>query len=75
VFSVEDRIGEIEQTYAHLLSDCLVLSVTGETFRLILAFKDGTTLRVAERWRQQALVRYSYYSPLCHPSWSGSEKQ
>jgi len=58
---VESRVYEIEKKYAHLVQDLLVLSLTDETFRLILALKDGTTLRVAERWRTQTLVRYSYY--------------
>jgi hypothetical protein len=35
--------------------------LTEETLRLVLALNDGTTLRVAERWRGGTLVRYSYY--------------
>ena len=58
---IETRIYEIEQKYTHLLRDLLVLSLTDETFRLILALKDGATLRVTERWRTQTLIRYSYY--------------
>lgn len=58
---IEARVQEIAQKYAHLVYDVLVLSLTDETFRLILALKDGTTLRVSERWRGQLLVRYSYY--------------
>jgi hypothetical protein len=58
---VEDRIRDIEQKYAHLTQDLLVLSLTDETFRLILALNDGTTLRVAERWYSNSLMRYSYY--------------
>lgn len=58
---IEDRIHEIEQKYAYLILDLLVLSLTDETFRLILALKDGTMLRITERWRRQELVRYSYY--------------
>jgi len=61
VLSVEDRIYEIEQKYAHLIQDVLVLSMTDETFRLLLALLNGTTLRVSERWRGQTLIRYSYY--------------
>lgn len=57
----EVRIREISHKYAHLVYDVLVLSLTDETFRLILALKDGTTLRVSERWRGQTVVRYSYY--------------
>jgi hypothetical protein len=58
---IEDRVRAIEQKYAYLIQDLLVLSLTDETFRLVLALKDGTTLRVAERWRSEELVRYSYY--------------
>lgn len=58
---IETRVQEIAQKYAHLVTDVLVLSLTDELFRLILALKDGTTLRVSERWRGQLLVRYSYY--------------
>lgn len=58
---VEDRIREIEQKYAYLLQDFLILRLSEETFRLILLFNDGTTLRVAERWRDNKLIRYSYY--------------
>ena len=59
--SIEDRIQEIGQQYAHLIQDVLVLSLTDETFRLILALNDGSTLRVTERWQNRSLIRYSYY--------------
>jgi len=58
---VENRIGEIGQRYAHLMQDMLALSLTDETFRLVLLLNDGTTLRVMERWHEETLVRYSYY--------------
>jgi hypothetical protein len=58
---VELRLSEIQQKYAHLLQDVVVLSLTEETFRLIFYLHDGTTLRVMERWRGQVLFRYSYY--------------
>ena len=58
---VENRIGEIGQRYAHLMQDMLVLSLTDETFRLVLLLNDGTTLRVMERWHEETLVRYSFY--------------
>jgi len=37
------------------------IRLTKETLRLVLVLNDGMTLRVAERWRDGALVRYSYY--------------
>lgn len=58
---VEARVQEIERKVAYLVHDVIVLSLTDETFRLILSLHDGSTLRVAERWRNQALFRYSYY--------------
>jgi len=51
----------IECKYAHRIQDLLILHLTEETLRLILVLNDGTTLRVAERWRGGVLVRYSYY--------------
>jgi hypothetical protein len=58
---IELRVQEIAQKYTHLVYDVLVLNLTDETFRLLMALKDGTTLRVSERWRGQLQVRYSYY--------------
>jgi hypothetical protein len=58
---LEERIHDIEQKYTHLVLDVLVLNLTEETFRLILALNNGTTLRVTERWQAEELVRYSYY--------------
>ena len=58
---VEERLRQIESTYAHLIRNFLVLQLTEETFRLVLSLSDGTNLRVTERWRGGALVRYSYY--------------
>ena len=48
---VEESVREIEQQYAHLVQDLLVLRLTEETLRLVLVLNDGTTLRVAERWQ------------------------
>ena len=58
---IEERISQIESTYAHLICTVLVVNLTEETFRLVFGLNDGTNLRVAERWRGGALVRYSYY--------------
>ncbi|MBI4639878.1 MAG: hypothetical protein HY731_04245 [Candidatus Tectomicrobia bacterium] len=58
---IEERIRQIESRYAHLIRNLLVLHLTDETFRLVLMMNGGTRLRVAERWRSGALVRYSYY--------------
>lgn len=58
---VEARVQEIERNYAQLVHDVIVLSLTDQTFRLILTLQDGSTLRIMERWRNQTLFRYSYY--------------
>ncbi len=58
---IKERIRQIESTYAHLLRNVFVLHLTEETFRLVFILNDGTSLRVAERWRGGTLVRYSYY--------------
>ncbi|MBI3800958.1 MAG: hypothetical protein HY268_28780 [Deltaproteobacteria bacterium] len=58
---IEDRVRQIEGKYTHLVQNLLVLHMTEETFRLVLFLNGGTSLRVAERWREGALMRYSYY--------------
>jgi len=58
---IEERVREIEHKYAYLTQDLLILRLTEETLRLVLVLNDGSTLRVAERWRGGALLRYSYY--------------
>jgi len=58
---IEKRVREITQKYAHLAQNLLVLRLTEETLKLILVLNDGTTLRVAERWQDNTLTRYSYY--------------
>ena len=58
---IDERVRQIEQQYAHLVQDVLVLRLTDETLKLVLVLNDGTTLRVAERWRGSTLARYSYY--------------
>lgn len=59
--SVQDRVREIEQHAAHLAQDVLVLRLTDETLRLTIVLNDSTTLRVTERWKNEILIRYSYY--------------
>ncbi|HSX80486.1 MAG TPA: hypothetical protein VLQ80_18190 [Candidatus Saccharimonadia bacterium] len=48
---IEERISQIESTYAHLIYTVLAVNLTEETFRLVFGLNDGTNLRVAERWR------------------------
>jgi hypothetical protein len=57
----EERINEIQQTYPHLIREMFVLTLGDERFRLLLRLRDGSTLRVMERWQDGRLLRYSYY--------------
>lgn len=58
---VEERVREIESLYAPYFQDLLILHLTEETLRLACVLRDGSILRVSERWRGGKLVRYSYY--------------
>lgn len=57
----EQRIQQIEEQYAHAVQDILVLQITEETLKVLFVLPDGSTLRIAERWRANQLIRYSYY--------------
>jgi len=59
--TIEERLKEIEQRYIHLIEDILVLTLSDEIFKIILKLRGQTTLRVMERWKNNELVRYSYY--------------
>ncbi len=56
-----DRLIEIEERFSDLVECVLPLELDGETLRLALYLKDGTTLRLAEQWNGAVLERYSYY--------------
>lgn len=56
-----DRLIEIEERFSDLVERVLPLDLDGETLRLILYLKDGTTLRLVEQWNGAVLDRYSYY--------------
>ena len=56
-----DRLQKIEKKYVQIVEDILVLQVTDEILKLILKLRGETTLRVLERWKEDKLVRYSYY--------------
>lgn len=59
--SPEERAQAIETQYAHLTQNVFVLSLTDETLKMVMVLRDGSTLRVAERWQHSRLIRYSYY--------------
>ncbi|MCC7264943.1 MAG: hypothetical protein IT369_20685 [Candidatus Latescibacteria bacterium] len=44
-----DRLVEIEERFSDLVERVLPLDLDGETLRLILYLKDGTTLQLAEQ--------------------------
>ena len=58
---IEERLRKIENKYAYLIRDMVVLLLTEEMFRLVLFLNDGTNLRITERWQGETLIRYSYY--------------
>ena len=58
---IDSRILDIQTRYAHFATDFVLLRVTDETLKIVLEFEDGTTLRITERWRDEELIRYSYY--------------
>lgn len=59
--SIDSRILEIQKRYALLANEFVLLRVTDETLKIVLEFENGTTLRIVERWRNEELIRYSYY--------------
>jgi len=48
----EQRIQQIEERYAYAVQDILVLQITDETLKVLFVLLDGSTLRIAERWRR-----------------------
>jgi hypothetical protein len=58
---IEERVAEIERLCARIAQDVLVLRLTTETLKLVVRLREGATLRVAERWQAETLLRYSYY--------------
>ncbi len=57
----ELRLVQIIDEYADLFERIVPLVLEGETLQLILYLEDGTNLRLTEKWRGEALERYSYY--------------
>ncbi|GAB6056912.1 toxin-antitoxin system TumE family protein [Desulfonatronum parangueonense] len=55
------RLLEIEEKFEQIVQRIVPIELDDETLRLILYFKDGSNLRVAEQWNGDRLLRYSYY--------------
>ncbi len=55
-----DRLLEIETKYTSILKRIIFLEAEEQTLRVILFLQDGTNLRVAEKWNQDELEKYSY---------------
>ena len=55
------RIAQIEERFGDSISTIQVLDADGEMLRLVLYLKDGTNLRVTEKWSDNQLERYAYY--------------
>jgi hypothetical protein len=56
-----ERLLQIEVAFSIHVARIVPIELDGETIRLVLYFRDGTNLRVAEHWNENQLVRYSYY--------------
>ena len=63
-----ERLIEIELLCSGILRRIEVLELDIEFLKIILFFKDGTNLRVAELWNDKNLIKYSYY-------WFSSDKE
>lgn len=55
------RLLEIEEQFGEYIRSIVPLKLDGETLLLILHLREGTHLRVTEKWRGDVLERYSYY--------------
>jgi len=56
-----DRLLEIEEIFSSSVQRIVPVEMDGETLRVILYLKDGTSIRVTEQWDKKILKRYSYY--------------
>ena len=56
-----DRLLNIREKFEDHLQQIVPLDLDGETLRVKLTLKDGTSLRVTEQWQGEHLRRYSYY--------------
>jgi hypothetical protein len=52
---------EINKRFGSRVQRIVPIELDDETLRLVLYFKDGTNLRVTEKWKGETLERYSYY--------------
>ncbi|MBL7105875.1 MAG: hypothetical protein ISS18_16240 [Bacteroidales bacterium] len=52
---------DIETKFVSIVQRIIFLEAEDEALRIILYLKDGTNLRVAEKWNQDILEKYSYY--------------
>lgn len=56
-----ERLLEIIERFGSRVERIVPLELDDEALRLILYLRDGTNLRVTERWRGEILRWYSYY--------------
>ncbi len=56
-----ERLLEIEEKFGTETERIVPLELDGQTLRLILYLRDGTSLRLTEQWSGDVLERYSYY--------------
>lgn len=56
-----ERLLQIREEFGEHIETIVPLDFEDNTLRVILYLRDGTNLRVTEQWRDQTLLRYSYY--------------
>ena len=56
-----NRLLEIEDEFGEHIRGIVPLELDGETLRLIIYLRGGTSLRVTEKWKGDVLERYSCY--------------
>ena len=56
-----ERLIEIELKFEAIVQRFVFLEAEEETLRVILYLKDGTNIRVTEKWNYDILEKYSYY--------------
>ena len=57
----ELRLVEIRNQFEDQIKRIVPLVLEDETVQLILFLRDGSNLRVTEKWRGETLERYGYY--------------
>ena len=57
----QSRILDIYAQWGEYIHRLVPVQVEDEYLKIVIYFADGSNLRVAEEWEEDALIRYSYY--------------